>query len=594
MNKFKSYLKESEVRPAKLSSGRYSIGNQFRLIQDLQGYNKGDFFTLIPIDEECDPIFLGGIGEYGLRDQNNNKICLHAGPRIIDELFELIPLATPPSLTEQEKPQAAQAYPVSERVIVERIIVEQGEKGERGERGLQGLIGPIGPAGPKGERGDKGDKGDVGDRGERGEPGPIGPEGPRGETGTKGDRGERGEPGPQGLQGIEGIQGPAGLNGEQGPIGPQGPKGDTGEPGPQGLQGIPGPIGPAGVNGERGPIGEQGPQGIQGPQGPKGDKGEPGPQGEKGEQGEVGVATAIYPLKLEDKTLSVEQKFFQELIDTSTKGFTAQSGGGGNVDIFVDGEKAVKNLRSLNFTDGFVVTKERGNKLTIAVDQTKLGYNTGKVLYLNYSENSDVTGYKVLSENLTVAAEQSLTVTLPTDNNALQTTSVINFITPVGFPNQTVLDPGVFDVTLYALVDSATGGRECYLFTRLYKRSSGGVETEIAQSDNSAKLTTSLTDYSFEIVIPQPVTLNSSDRLFLEVYSIHRGNSHNVTLKFEGTSHYAHVHTTLRTGATAGMSSLNGLSGAVTITAGDNIVVTTPTSSTIQVALASSLDGGSF
>ena len=352
MNKFKNYLKESEIRPAKLSSGRYSVGNQFKLIQDFQGYNKGDFFTSIPIDEECDPIFLGGIGEYGLRDQNNNKICLHAGPRIIDELFELIPLATPPSLTEQEKPQANQAYPVSERVIVERVIVEQGEKGERGERGLQGLIGPVGAAGPKGERGDKGDKGDVGERGERGEPGPIGPEGSRGETGAKGDRGERGEPGPQGLQGIEGIQGPAGLNGEQGPIGPQGPKGEQGEPGPQGIQGIPGPIGPAGpagANGERGPIGEQGPQGIPGLSGLNGDKGEPGPQGEKGDQGEVGVATAVYPLKLEDKTLSVEQKFFQELIGGVTK-HTDQGGGGGNVAIRHEGVKVASAVKSINFT----------------------------------------------------------------------------------------------------------------------------------------------------------------------------------------------------------------------------------------------------
>lgn len=148
MNKFKTYIKESDVKPAKLSSGKYSIGNQFRLIQGLQGYNKGDFFTLIPIDEECDPIFLGGIGEYGLRDKNNNKICLHAGPRIIDELFELIPVATPPTPMVEEKPQAAQAYPVTERIIVERVIVE-GDKGERGERGLQGLIGPVGPAGPK-------------------------------------------------------------------------------------------------------------------------------------------------------------------------------------------------------------------------------------------------------------------------------------------------------------------------------------------------------------------------------------------------------------------------------------------------------------
>ena len=590
MNKFKTYIKESDVKPAKLSSGKYSIGNQFRLIQGLQGYNKGDFFTLIPIDEECDPIFLGGIGEYGLRDKNNNKICLHAGPRIIDELFELIPVATPPTPMVEEKPQAAQAYPVTERIIVERVIVE-GDKGERGERGLQGLIGPVGPAGPKGERGDKGDKGDVGERGERGEPGPVGPAGPKGETGLAGDRGERGEPGPQGLQGIEGKQGPAGLNGERGPIGPQGLQGERGEPGaqgPQGLQGIPGLIGPAGANGERGPIGEMGPAGIQGP------KGEPGPKGEKGEQGEVGVATAVYPLKLQDKTLSVEQKFFQELIDTTTKGFTTQSGGGGSVDIFVDGEKAVKNLRSLNFTDGFLITKERGNKLTIAVDQTKLGYNTGKVLYLNYSQSSDVTDYKVLSENLSTAAEQSLTVPLPTNNNAtLQTTSVVNFITPVGSPSQTVIDPGVFDVTLYALVDGATGGRECYLFTRLYKRSSGGVETEIAQSDNSAKLTTSLTDYSFEIVIPQPVPINLTDRIFLEVYAQHKGNSHNVTLKFEGTSHYSHVHTTLRSGAAASVTSINGLTGAISITAGNSIVVT-PSGSNVEVALASALDGGSF
>jgi hypothetical protein len=146
----------------------------------------------------------------------------------------------------------------------------------------------------------------VGERGERGETGQIGPEGSRGETGVKGDRGERGEPGPQGVAGHQGS---------------------------------------------------------------KGDRGEPGPQGEKGEQGEVGVAAAIYPLKLEDKTLSVEQKFFQELIETSAKGYTAQSSGGGNVDIFVNGEKVVKNLRSLNFTDGFVVTQERGNKLTLAVDQ---------------------------------------------------------------------------------------------------------------------------------------------------------------------------------------------------------------------------------
>jgi hypothetical protein len=594
MNNFKNYLQESSIKPAKLSSGRFAIGNQFRLMRDVDGLQKGNEYTLIPIDEECDLIVLGGIGEYSFKDQKTNKkYCIHAGPRIIDELFELIPLADPsPSLSESKEPQAAQAYPVSERVI-ERIIVE-GDKGERGERGLQGLIGPVGPAGPKGERGDKGDKGDVGERGERGEPGAIGA---RGETGAKGDRGERGEQGPQGLQGIEGKQGPAGLNGDIGPVGPQGlqglqgekgekgERGEKGEQGPQGLQGEIGPSGPAGANGAPGPIGLKG---------EKGDKGDTGPRGEKGDTGDIGIATAVYPLKLDDKTLSVEQTFFQELIGKASDGFTAQSGGGGNVDIFVDGEKAVKNLRSINFKDGFIVTKERGNKVSIAVDQTNLGYNTGKVLYFNYSQNSDISPYKVLSENLTTASEQSLTQLLDTYNsNGYQTTSVTNFITAIGSPNQTVIDPGVFDVTLYANVDVDTGGRECYLFTRLYKRASDGTETQIAQSDNSKKLTTSLTDYSFEIIIPLPVAIDATDRLLLEIYAVHRGNSHNIISKFEGSSHYAHMHTTLRFGATAGVSSLNGLNGALSITAGNNIVVT-PSGSNIEVGLASSLDGGSF
>lgn len=368
MNNFKNYLQESSIKPAKLSSGRFSIGNQFRLLRDIDGLEKGNEYTLIPIDEECDLIVLGGIGEYSFKDQKTNKkYCIHAGPRIIDELFELIPLADPsPSLSESKEPQAAQAYPVSERVI-ERIIVE-GDKGERGERGIQGLIGPVGPAGPKGERGDKGDKGDVGERGERGEPGAIGA---RGETGAKGDRGERGE---QGLQGIEGKQGPAGLNGDIGPVGPQGlqglqgekgekgDRGEKGEQGPQGLQGEIGPSGPAGANGAPGPIGSKGEKGETG------DKGEPGLRGEKGDTGDVGVAVAKYPLKLEDKTLSVEQKFFNDLLNDVSKKHTAQGGGGGNVIIKHEGTRLSSAVKSINFTgSGISSVSSDGKNINIDI-----------------------------------------------------------------------------------------------------------------------------------------------------------------------------------------------------------------------------------
>ena len=43
-----------------------------------------------------------------------------------------------------------------------------------------------------------------------------------------------------------------------------------------------------------------------------------------------------------------------------------------------------------------------------------------------YPETDRFGGDKVLSENLTVAAEQTLTVNLPTNNNSLQTVSVVS------------------------------------------------------------------------------------------------------------------------------------------------------------------------
>ena len=63
---------------------------------------------------------------------------------------------------------------------------ERGEKGERGERGAAGADGRNGVAGPRGERGEAG---------ERGADGAVGAAGPRGEKGDRGDKGDAGESG---------------------------------------------------------------------------------------------------------------------------------------------------------------------------------------------------------------------------------------------------------------------------------------------------------------------------------------------------------------------------------------------------------------
>jgi hypothetical protein len=72
-----------------------------------------------------------------------------------------------------------------------------------------------------------------------------------------------------------------------------------------------------------------------------------------------------------DKHLSFDTKFIDDVnkkISSEISKVSYGSGGGGNVDLYVNGEKAVKNLRSINFTgDGFNVTPD-GTKATITTN----------------------------------------------------------------------------------------------------------------------------------------------------------------------------------------------------------------------------------
>ena len=295
-------------------------------------------------------IKLRGVGEYYFFDEQNQKVIVIKGgvdkeESIIDALMEFIepvkaaPKTTPkPVLTEQ---------PI---VSVKPIKGEKGDKGDRGEtgpRGMMGQEGPQGPQGPAGVAGEKGDKGDSGRDGSDGAQGERGEPGPQGEKGEKGDRGEQGrtgEIGPQGPQGVQGSKGDKGEDGEKGDQGIPGPQGERGLPGKQGEKGETGPQGEKGDKGDVGPIGNSGSIGPTGPQGAV------GPAGPIGPQGEVGVATAVYPLKLEDKTLSVEQKFFNDLVNDVSKKHTAQGGGGGNVIIKHEGRRLSSAVKSVNFT----------------------------------------------------------------------------------------------------------------------------------------------------------------------------------------------------------------------------------------------------
>lgn len=205
--------------------------------------------------------------------------------------------------------------------IVERVIIEQGKQGDQGPEGKEGKEGAVGPIGPMGPQGEPGIKGDKGEPGKNGKDGKEGKRGPKGEKGDRGDRGERGE---------------RGLPGEKGPMGPAGPQGP---PGPQGKMGF---------------------------------QGERGPKGEKGQDGKSPVVEAQYPLVLENGVISFESdhvssildKFKNDSIQQVLQKMTVPStpGGGGGLDVALNGSKVLRNVNTLNFIgDNVTITRQRKN-----------------------------------------------------------------------------------------------------------------------------------------------------------------------------------------------------------------------------------------
>lgn len=398
-----------------LRLGMARFGHQFKTTASIGELKEGTLLTYCTKDLAQDypqyKIKLRGVGEYYFFDEQNQRVVVIKGgvdqqESIVDALMEFVEA---PKLTPKSTPKPILAeQPV---VSVKTIKGEKGDKGDRGEQGPRGSMGPEGPqgfqgvAGEKGDRGEPGEKGEPGIQGERGEPGP---QGEKGEKGDRGEQGQRGEPGPQGQAGPKGDKGDQGYKGEPGE------KGDQGIPGPQGERGLPGEQGAKGEKGDAGPEGKQGPVGPQGPQGAKGEIGPIGPQGAvgpAGPQGEVGVANAIFPLKLEDKTISLEQKYISDIISGVESKVSAQSGGGGNVDLYVEGNKAVKNLRSINFTGNLVNVTTKGTKATVdvSVDLPRYGsfYDTTRQIVANtitaYPINLDTTvdsnGVRIVNNN---------------------------------------------------------------------------------------------------------------------------------------------------------------------------------------------------
>jgi hypothetical protein len=196
-------------------------------------------------------------------------------------------------------------------------------------------------------------------------------------------------------------------------------------------------------------------------------------------------------------------------------------------------------------------------------------------IFMFTKDLSDISPYyqAVLLTLYTTGALTSVTRSVTTSPTLLE-----SFATNANFPNINNIAPGLF--TVHYDIQKASGGNNYYSYAEIYKRTTGGVETLLATTENSS--TTSSNDkLSISVVafVNAPTALNLTDRIVVKIYAVMISSTVNITLFWDdGTGARFELPTSNTSTTLQGTAPLtvNGVSGS-------------PQSGTLTVALSTPL-----
>lgn len=168
------------------------------------------------------------------------------------------------------------------------------------------------------------------------------------------------------------------------------------------------------------------------------------------------------------------------------------------------------------------------------------GSGGGRIFYFNLSNTQ--TPYYEFSPSATTQTEQSITSSAITSGSS---STIAGFLTPTNVPNITLLVGGIWSFYVHCYKQDSSASFDVYC--EVYKRTIGGTETLLFQTDPSSVTTDSpipsmvVTDGYYS-----GTTLNSSDRLLVKVVGTNTGvSSKTITFVTEGTQHYSYSTTAL-------------------------------------------------
>ena len=184
--------------------------------------------------------------------------------------------------------------------------------------------------------------------------------------------------------------------------------------------------------------------------------------------------------------------------------------------------------KQLNVTDTITTTTINTGRITVNqipvnsnelvskayVDSLVGQYSGGLNLFFNYSDNSDITGYSVLSK--------SINNNTNTQNNKFSITTngnfpICSFITDANYPGIKELPKGIWNMTVYGDISSNIDGNIQYYFNLKKYGSATPIVTSSYSEDVNTLNVAIKTAYYTQATVTENLTLTLTDRIIVEL-----------------------------------------------------------------------------
>lgn len=174
-------------------------------------------------------------------------------------------------------------------------------------------------------------------------------------------------------------------------------------------------------------------------------------------------------------------------------------------------------------------------------------------LFLHEEDDPDIVGYEQLLETPADGTEQ---IDYADTSTGLGDVEIDSYITPASGLGVTVLSGGTWEFKTYCKVDNTAGVTEIKI--KVYKRNTVGTETLLFETTTGEINDTSVTLYTTES-IQSDFIVATTDRLVVKyIASTDSAATIRVSLYYEGSTNYSHIHAPSPFSASGGSGDVSG------------------------------------